>query len=189
MAMGMMYDRILLFLSSVAAAFVSVVAVGLTFGWVGRGQASAWLNALYNEPLIRGICAAAAVMALLISLRLIYLSVRAGRDRFPSINQRNAYGDVRISYEAVHHLALQAAGRIKGLQETRARVRAAEKGLEIELSTLADGDTSIPALSEETQRSVKSHIEEMTGIPVAGVSVYIRNVGTSSPPVFKNRVE
>ncbi|MNN79526.1 hypothetical protein D3C81_1961790 [compost metagenome] len=53
---------------------------------------------------------------------------------------------------------------------------------------MVDGESSIPALTEEMQSAVKQHIEEITGIPVASVSVFIANI-VQSAPTFKSRVE
>jgi len=50
-----------------------------------------------------------------------------------------------------------------------------------------DGESSIPELSEEMQRLVKGHVEEITGIPVANVSVFIANLIQAH--TFKSRVE
>jgi uncharacterized alkaline shock family protein YloU len=51
-----------------------------------------------------------------------------------------------------------------------------------------DGEASIPAITEEMQSAVKSHVEEITGIPVASVSVFVANVSQTTP-TFKSRVE
>ncbi|MNP28601.1 hypothetical protein D3C76_1215750 [compost metagenome] len=52
---------------------------------------------------------------------------------------------------------------------------------------LVDGETAIPALTEEVQKQVHDYVEDITGIPVSYVSVYIANLVHS--PVIKSRVE
>ena len=42
-------------------------------------------------------------------------------------------------------------------------------------------------MTEDIQRSVKDHVEDIAGIPVAAVSVFVANVIPS--PTFKSRVE
>lgn len=59
--------------------------------------------------------------------------------------------------------------------------------MEIVVRALVDGETSIPALTEEVQKQVHDHVEEITGIPVSYVSVYIANLVHS--PAVKSRVE
>jgi uncharacterized alkaline shock family protein YloU len=125
---------------------------------------------------------------LLISLRFFYISVRRGRTQSPSIDQRTDFGDIRISLDTVENLALKAAYRTRGVKDLKARVRVSQAGLEIVVRTIVDGETSIPEMTEDMQRAVKAHVEEITGIPVAFVSVFVANIVQSSPS-FKSRVE
>jgi uncharacterized alkaline shock family protein YloU len=83
---------------------------------------------------------------------------------------------------------LKAAGRTKGAKDLRARVRVNQSGLEITIRTIVDGESSIPELTEEMQSTVKSYIEDITGIPVASVTVFVANI-VQSAPTFKSRVE
>ncbi|MNJ66244.1 hypothetical protein D3C77_623040 [compost metagenome] len=52
---------------------------------------------------------------------------------------------------------------------------------------MVDGETSILTLTEEVQKQVHDYVEEITGIPVSNVSVYIANLVQST--VIKSRVE
>ncbi|HZG55374.1 alkaline shock response membrane anchor protein AmaP, partial [Paenibacillus sp.] len=104
-----------------------------------------------------------------------------------SIDQRTEFGDIRISLETVENLALKAANRVRGVKELRARVRVDDSGLDIQLRSVVDGESSIQQLTEEMQRGVKEHVEDITGIPVATVTVYVANVVQSQS--FKARVE
>lgn len=85
-------------------------------------------------------------------------------------------------------MSLKAASRSRGVRDLRARVKVNQAGLEIVIRAIVDGETPIPALTEEMQANVKRHIEDITGIPVAFVSVFIANIQQSSP-TFKSRVE
>jgi uncharacterized alkaline shock family protein YloU len=126
-------------------------------------------------------------VVLLISLRFLYLSLRRGNASAPSIDQRTDFGDIRISLETVENLALKAATRQRGVKDLRARIRIAESGIDIMLRAVVDGESSIPVLTEEIQKAVKEHIEEITGIPVSSVTVFVANVIQNQS--FKSRVE
>jgi uncharacterized alkaline shock family protein YloU len=182
-------DRLLLFLYSVAIGAVSIVAIVAASG----GFSDKWLTEVVSDftgdvRIVQASVIGAAIVILLISLRFFILSIRRDGSSAPSINQRTEHGDIRISVETVENLALKAASRTRGVKDLRARVRVAESGLEILIRAFVDGEGSIPALSEEMQRTVSQQIEEATGIPVAGVSVFIANV-TQAPTTFKSRVE
>lgn len=186
--MGKMIDKLLLFIYSLAVAAGAVTIILYGFEWIGAEFDLFDPDVLESSlPIKIGVLSVGFVM-LLISLRFLYISVRSGSGRAPSIDQRTSFGDIRISFETVENLALKTASRMKGVKDLKARVHIAETGLEIVLRMIVDGEHSIPELTEEVQRSVKSHIEEITGIPVASVSVYIANIiqsGTS----FRSRVE
>jgi uncharacterized alkaline shock family protein YloU len=184
-----MLDRLLLFLYSAAIGIISVFAIVAASGGFDKEDLQSWLNdATGQSDSIRAIVIAVSIALLLISLRFFIVSVRRGSRSMPSINQKTEHGDIRISVETVENLALKAANRTRGVKDLKARVRVAESGLEILIRAFVDGDGSIPALSEEMQRTVSQQIEESTGIPVAEVSVFIANV-TQAPATYKSRVE
>jgi uncharacterized alkaline shock family protein YloU len=119
---------------------------------------------------------------------MFYISIRSATPSVPSIDQRTEFGDVRISLDTIENLALKAASRSRGVRDLKARIQVDNAGLSIELRCIVDGEASIPATTEEIQSNVKAHIEDITGIPVATVSVYVANV-TQSAHAFKSRVE
>ncbi|MFC4302644.1 alkaline shock response membrane anchor protein AmaP [Cohnella boryungensis] len=182
-------DRLLLFLYSLAIAAASIVAIVAASG----GFSEKWLMEVVADFTgdVRAVQASvigAAIVLLLISLRLFVVSIRRDGNSSPSINQRTEHGDIRISVETVENLALKAASRTRGVKDLRARVRVSEAGLGILIRAFVEGEGSIPAMSEEMQRTVSQQVEEATGIPVAEVSVFIANV-TQAPTTFKSRVE
>jgi uncharacterized alkaline shock family protein YloU len=182
-------DRLLLFIYSIAVGAASILAIIAASG----GFQSSFLHDLVTEFTggVRTIQAAViggAIVLFLLSLRFFVVAVRRSGNSVPSINQRTEHGDIRISVETVENLALKAASRTRGVKDLKARVRFAESGLEILIRAFIDGEGSIPALSEDMQRTVSQQVEEATGIPVAEVSVFIANV-TQSPASFKSRVE
>ncbi|WP_270170465.1 alkaline shock response membrane anchor protein AmaP [Paenibacillus sp. SYP-B4298] len=180
-------DRLLLFVYSLIIGILSVFALSMGAGWVHEELAGTWLDALYSELPLQITVISVAVILFLISFRLFYISVKRGNASSPSIDQRTDFGDIRISMETVENLSLKAAGKQKGVRELKARIRVLESGLEITLRAVVDGESSIPALTEEIQRSVKEHVEDITGIPVTSVTVFVANIIQTQ--TFKSRVE
>ncbi|MNM70308.1 hypothetical protein D3C81_819350 [compost metagenome] len=105
----------------------------------------------------------------------------------PSIDQRTEFGDIQISVETIENLSLKAASRVRGIKDVKTRIKITESGLNIIIRALVDGESSIPSLTEEVQKQVHDHVQEITGIPVSYVSVYIANLVQS--PTIKSRVE
>ncbi len=178
-------DKLLLFIFSLlvlAALLAGLAAMSGTVPVIGEwiGQfAGTWVGLVSIWTI--------GIVLILISLRMLYITMRVGSGTPPSIDQRTDYGDIRISIETVENLTLKAAGRVKGVKDLKARVSVEDAGLQIEIRALVDGDTSIPQLTEEVQREVKGYLEEITGIPVSFVSVYVANIIQSQ--AFKSRVE
>lgn len=174
-------DRILLLIYSLVVGVLSILSILLM-----TGSYTLTLNKEQGHTLLISSIVVAAVLILL-SIRFFYISVRRERNHQSSIDQRTDYGDIQISVDTIENLSYKAASRVRGVREVKTRIRIAESGLEIMIRAVVDGESSIPALTEEVQKQVHDHVEEITGIPVAYVSVYIANLVHS--PVIKSRVE
>jgi uncharacterized alkaline shock family protein YloU len=177
------FDKFLLFVYSLAVLLLSIAGFAVVFEWV---RPSTLNYLLENGAISYGILIVGAIL-FIISLRFLYISLRKSRERTGSIDQRTDFGDIRISLETVENLSLKAASRMRGVKDLRSRVRVSDSGLEIQIRTVIDGESSIPQLTEEMQRGVKDHVEEVTGIPVSSVTVYVANVVQTQ--TFKARVE
>nr|WP_237690657.1 alkaline shock response membrane anchor protein AmaP [Paenibacillus caui] len=174
-------DRLLLFIYSLSIGIVCVIAILLLTNAVPVS-----FDALQKDTLYISALVIAAVLFLL-SVRFFYISIRRDRASLPSIDQRTDYGDIQISVETIENLSYKAATRIRGVRDVKTRIRVSDAGLEIHIRALVDGETAIPPLTEEVQKQVHDHVEEITGIPVSFVTVYIANLVQS--PVIKSRVE
>ncbi|WP_055107688.1 alkaline shock response membrane anchor protein AmaP [Paenibacillus ihumii] len=174
-------DRLLLFIYSVSIGIISVIAILLVTKVVPVELKE------YDERSWIIAAVSAAVILFLLSIRFFYISIKRDRSSLPSIDQRTEYGDIQISVETIENLSYKAASRVRGIRDVKTRIRITDSGLEIMVRALVDGETSIPELTEEVQKQVHDHVEEITGIPVSYVSVYIANLVQS--PVIKSRVE
>ncbi|XEC92845.1 alkaline shock response membrane anchor protein AmaP [Paenibacillus tarimensis] len=181
-------DRLLLFFYSIMIGAISVIVLCLGAGWISERVAGLWIQELYGDALwLQWSLIAGSIVLFLVSLRFFYVSVRRANASTPSIDQRTDFGDIRISMETVENLALKTAAKQRGVKDLKARIRIADAGLEIMLRAVVDGESSIPALTEDIQRTVKEHVEEITGIPVAMVTVFVANIIQTQ--TFKSRVE
>jgi uncharacterized alkaline shock family protein YloU len=180
-------DKLLLFLYSLIVGVISIFFMSLGFGWLTSRMLSDLLTEFYRSNGIQIGTGIAGIVILLLSFRFFILSLHRGSMSAQSIDQRTEFGDIRISIETIENLALKTASKQRGVKELRSRVRASDSGLEIVLRAVIDGESSIPALTEDIQRAVKEHVEDITGIPVSNVAVFIANVVQAN--TFKSRVE
>lgn len=182
-----MFDRIFLFLYSliigIAAIFLIVISAGLVNDWVVLD----FVQLLMERGPVGVTAIIIGVVLFLISVRFFYISVAAGSSKPPSIDQRTDFGDISISMETIENLTLKAAYKVNGIKDIKARVQIGQAGLIIRVRAVVDGDIPIPTLTEEAQRSVKTFVEDITGLPVTAVNVFIANITQNQ--TFKSRVE
>ncbi|GGH25147.1 alkaline shock response membrane anchor protein AmaP [Paenibacillus segetis] len=179
--MAKILDRLLLFIYSLSIGIISVIAILLLTNIMPLSLSSSDEKTWYIVSLV------VAALLFILSIRFFYISVRRERNSLPSIDQRTDYGDIQISIETIQNLSYKAASRVRGIKEVKTKIRITDAGLEIMVRAMVDGETSIPSLTEDVQKQVHDHVEEITGIPVSYVSVYIANIVQST--VMKNRVE
>lgn len=174
-------DRLLLFIYSLVIGALSVVMFLLSMRLVNPSFF------MVEGEWLRYSFIAGSVVIFLISLRFFYISVRREKASLHSIDQRNDFGDIKISVETVENLVLKSASRIRGVKDLKTKIEVTEAGIVITIRLIVDGESSIPGLTEEVQRQVHGYVQEITGIPVSNVSVYIANIVQTQ--VFKSRVE
>ncbi|WP_419873821.1 alkaline shock response membrane anchor protein AmaP [Candidatus Pristimantibacillus sp. PTI5] len=180
-------DKLFLFLYSIVIGCISIVLVCIGFGWLPSGLLNDWIAELYRLDSLKITMIVTGVILFILSLRFFIVSLHRGSASAPSIDQRTDFGDIRISIETIENLALKAASRQRGVKDLRARIRATDAGLDIVIRAVVDGESSIPVLTEEIQRAVKEHVEDIAGIPVTNVAVYVANIIQTG--TFKSRVE
>ncbi|WP_454191905.1 alkaline shock response membrane anchor protein AmaP [Paenibacillus sp. Marseille-Q7038] len=179
--MAKILDRLLLFIYSLSVGIISVLIILLL-----SGLAPNIVPSQYNEMTTIIVISAAAVLFLL-SMRFFYISVRRDQGSLPSVDQRTEYGDVQISMETIENLCLKASSKFRSVRDVKSRIHVTEAGLEITIRAIVDGESSIPQLTTELQKAIHDYVQEITGIPVSHVSVYIANLVQS--PNYKSRVE
>lgn len=179
--MAKIIDRLLLFVYSLSIGILSVLVILLLSGQVP------FTMDYRNEQNVYITVVIIAVVLFLLSIRFFYVSIRTERGSMHSVHQRTEFGDVQISLDTIENMTLKVAERTRGVRDLKTRVRVVESGLEIMIRAVVDGETPIPGLSESMQKSIHTEVEEITGIPVSSVSVYIANIVHS--PAFKSRVQ
>lgn len=180
-------DKLLLFIYSIAIGVISVFIACIGFKWIREDDLNDMVSELYRTDSFLIATIVVGLVLLVLSLRFFIVSLKRPSSSAPSIDQRTDFGDIRISIETIENLALKAAAKQRGVKDLKARIQAADSGLNIILRAVVDGESSIPSLTEDIQKAVKEHVEEIAGIPVTNVAVFIANVIQTAPN--KSRVE
>lgn len=124
------------------------------------------------------ILVAAAVLLLAWSIKLMTLACcrrpRPGKDSVSLQSTEN--GAVRISMQAMETLARQAIGRMEGVEKIRTAILNHEDSISVNIDMTVRSDVHIPNVTMLMQHSVKSFIEEYSGIAVRDVVVLVSHI-------------
>lgn len=127
-------------------------------------------------PLV--ILVAAAVLLLAWSIKLMMLACcqksRPGKDSVSLQTTEN--GAVRISMQAMETLARLAIGTTEGVEKIRTTILNHEDSISVNIDMTVRSDVHIPNVTMLMQHSVKSFIEEYSGIAVRDVVVLVSHI-------------
>jgi uncharacterized alkaline shock family protein YloU len=181
-------DKLLLFLYSIVFFIVAGFTLVVSSSWISIDFTQKMVENLYFDKAYAYPVIITSIVILLMSVRFIWVILRSRYHRAKTINQRNEFGDIQVNIETIENLSLKAINPLRGFKELKSRVKIKDQHLVITVRAHMDDEASIPELSEEIQSTVKSYVEDMTGITVEKVHVYISNF-TPKTPSFNTRVE
>lgn len=170
----------------VALAIYSLCGLGaaLLVAYMGymlyTGEISARLPLLGYAGTVIGAFAMAVVM-LVYSLCMLRLAFRRKpkKDRNSVAVQNNQLGngEVRISVQALDALVKQAiAGNSEGVADIKTSIVNHDDSISVKIEMGLHGDAHIPNITMLLQSSIKSFIEEYSGIAVRDVSIMVKTI-------------
>ncbi|PTM58528.1 alkaline shock response membrane anchor protein AmaP [Desmospora activa] len=170
------HHRLLLLIFSLILLVVSGVGALITID-VGIGKketVTRWMDTVYADPQIRWPVLVISLLLILFTLHTI-IQLSQNRDQETGVDRMTEFGHIRVSLKTLENLALQAGNNIKGIHNLSARVKhdVTHSSVGIGLKLTVDGDIPIQVLSEQLQQTVKTHVEEIAGVNVNKISVYI----------------
>ncbi|RQD76535.1 MAG: alkaline shock response membrane anchor protein AmaP, partial [Candidatus Syntrophonatronum acetioxidans] len=100
------------------------------------------------------------------------------------IYKSTSLGQYMISFAALESMVIKAAKNIEGFKDLQPGIIARDNKLSVQIKgSIAEG-YQIPDLCEKVQEEVKNYLEEMSGITIEAVRVFVENVApdnTSRP--------
>ena len=121
------------------------------------------------------------VVALLLLLWTIYIFMLSLRhepkyEKGSVSVQNTENGTVRVSVVAMESLVKQAIGRVDGLVDIKTRIVNHEDSITVRIDMTLSTDVHIPNVTMLLQRSIKSFIEEFSGIAVREVEIMVSEI-------------
>jgi len=172
-------DRIALAVYSVIGLAVSI-ALGCVAYLLFNGTIKAYISLLGYVGTVVGSFAVALVM-LVYSLCMLRLAFRhkPKKDRNSVTVQTTAQGngEVRVSVQALDALVKQAiAGNSEGVADIKTSIVNHDDSISVKIDMSLHADAHIPNITMLLQSSVKSFIEEFSGIAVRDVSIMVKTI-------------
>ena len=174
--------RILLVIYAVCFVFVAVLAMLVAINNDILGNIYYRLAASIASSYYSGIIIAIIALVLLISaISFFVVGLRTNRDK-KAVSKYTNIGEVKISLNSIENIALNVAGKISSIRDVKAFVSKVDDNVSITIKASVLPDVNIPLISSELQESVKSAVEENSGIVVADVKVFIESIYSGALP-------
>lgn len=163
-----------LFLGVIAVVLI-IFAGFLVLTMAGNPLLINWLQS--SDLVLDGV--APALILLLLAVYLALLIARQKRKR--SIVYEKELGAVRVSVGCIESLIQEAAAKVAGVKEARARiVNVAQPKVNLDIRIFSD--FNIPQLTEELQESVKDYVNSSVGINLEEVEVAVVGIAPKDRP-------
>ena len=110
-----------------------------------------------------------------IALYVLFKGLQSSpKQKFVSL--KVSMGDINISISAVENMVHNVMTRWEKIEANRIKIKNHQGGMAVTVNITGPSEKVIPELVEELQKSIKEHLEVMTGISVVGVSVVLDNI-------------
>ncbi len=164
----------------IALALYSLLAIG---GSVALGWYAVFKRGFDIESLILCGVALLGFVFGICTLRMAFRH-RKRKDRNSVTVQNNEHGngEVRVSVQALDALVKQAiVGHTDGVADIKTRIINHEDSISVKIEMSLNGDVHIPNITLLLQGTIKSFIEEFSGIAVRDVSIMVNTIIPVTP--------
>ncbi len=185
------FDRILLGILLIAAILVSFVLFGVAAGLIQEDMISGFVSLFYMFPENAMILAGCGLVLLLISVKLLF----AGRGKKEAARPASAlmrqteHGGTFIALEALDSMVQKHCRAIARVRDVHTTLQSSDDGVTIGIRLCVLPDTDVVTLSSELQKSLKEHIESLTGIQVKEIGVLVESAAAPVATAAVSRVE
>lgn len=164
-------ERLINLLFSIILFLAALLFLSFAFSILPLGQVDFYISYLYGN--LYG--ALIALVVLIISLWLFSKSFKT-KESAKMITQSTPQGEYMVSFTALESMVLKASKEIEGVKDLEPQIIYSDRKLSIFIKTVVFSDYEIPTVSQQLQESVKSYVEEMAGISVFTVKIFVENV-------------
>lgn len=169
--------RVLLAIYAFFMAILSIVVMVVSISSSTFDLINTYMNNyIYGLDMTpRIIMFAIALIFFILSILFLFSGVRRNKDK-KGISRNTDIGEIKISLETIQNITENTIRRINGIRDSKITVKSKDNSVLIVLKLVVQQDLILPALTEEVQNSVKSRVEEISGVQVREIKVLVENI-------------
>lgn len=181
------FSKILLVIYSLVFAFVSAVVIAISIDKNLLADIYKFLtDTVLTNSTYKLVMFCIGLVLLILSIYFLGLVFKTRKEK-KSVNKVTDIGEISISLMSLENIALSATKKLDGISGTKAIVSRQDKNVAITVKTHVYPDINIPSLSEKIQSIVKTAVEDISGITVSSVRVFVESITESE--VRKTKTE
>lgn len=181
------FDRLLLVIASLFLIAEAVCIALLALG-IGEATFAFMAEVMLYHNVNRVILCIVALLLLIIGLRLLFLRARRANAPTAVFMQSTEAGTIRITVAAIEAIIQRASRGNAQVRDVKCRVIPLESNqMKVALRVMLAPDANAKEVSCALQSTVKSALEDNTGIPVPEVEIMIE--AAPAPSGVPTRVE
>jgi uncharacterized alkaline shock family protein YloU len=164
--------------------FVAGVTLGCAWGWIDASFPQYWLTLLYEDLTVIWIVSIICIVVAIVSFMLMFSGIRKRKPKTAKIGTSEG-GAIFVTLNALEEMATRHIASNSAVRSVNVRVSVKEgKACFMSRMTVVEG-TCIPDLLNGLQKSLKEHIETLSGIVVNKITLYV----DKTAQVVKARVD
>ena len=167
-------QRLLLIGYSLLMISVVVMFALVMCGVFGADRIAEFISAIRSNAFFTVCAVAVAVLLIVICFSMMFLCT--GKAAAAStVIKSTEHGVIRVSVDSINSIALKTVKKLSYVRDCRVNTRVEEAGLTVLVRVALVNDTVIPEATTEIQQGVKSELESIVGLQVAGVPILVDN--------------
>ncbi len=178
------FMRIVLTLYILFVMVVAGVTLACTWWFIAKDNPVLWLDKLYSDPTIRLVVSLIGVAVVIISLVLMFSGIRKRKPKSAFIADTGS-GAVSITISALEEMATRHMLANEAVRTVKAAITVRDAKLNVTGRMAVAEGTNIPVTLTDLQKSLKEHIETLSGISVNKISLLVEKTSQ----IAKARVE
>ena len=168
------FDRILLALLLIVTIVASFALLGVACNLIPQSMVNGFFYLFYANTTNRWILAGAALLVLIISIRLVFAGKSDRQAEDPAaVMQAGELGSTFVSLSALDGMVKKHCSAYERICACRSTLKSGSDGLSISLKLAVLPDTNVSLMTGELQRTLKEYIQGLTGIEVKEIRIMV----------------